>query len=203
MKERTCGTSAISAANRKESAMSRIPTPAAISDAPAASQPLLEAVKKQLGVVPNLFRLVANSPAALQGYLGLSGALGKGALPAATRERIALAVAEINGCDYCLSAHTYLGKNLAKLDEAEIAANRNGASNDPKADAAVRFAAKVARERGHVNDEDLRAVKLAGYDDAQVIEIVQHVALNTWTNYINTVAETDIDFPVVTAQKAA
>lgn len=203
MKERTCGTSAIPAANRKESAMSRIPTPAAISDAPAASQPLLEAVKKQLGVVPNLFRLVANSPAALQGYLGLSGALGKGALPAATRERIALAVAEINGCDYCLSAHTYLGKNLAKLDEAEIAANRNGASNDPKADAAVRFAAKVARERGHVNDEDLRAVKLAGYDDAQVIEIVQHVALNTWTNYINTVAETDIDFPLVTAQKAA
>ena len=203
MKERTCGTSAIPAANRKESAMSRIPTPAAISDAPAASQPLLEAVKKQLGVVPNLFRLVSNSPAALQGYLGLSGALGKGALPAATRERIALAVAEINGCDYCLSAHTYLGKNLAKLDEAEIAANRNGASNDPKADAAVRFAAKVARERGHVNDEDLRAVKLAGYDDAQVIEIVQHVALNTWTNYINTVAETDIDFPVVTAQKAA
>jgi uncharacterized peroxidase-related enzyme len=203
MKERTCGTSAIPAANRKESAMSRIPTPAAISDAPAASQPLLEAVKKQLGVVPNLFRLVANSPAALQGYLGLSGALGKGALPAATRERIALAVAEINGCDYCLSAHTYLGKNLAKLDEAEIAANRNGASNDPKADAAVRFAAKVARERGHVNDEDLRAVKLAGYDDAQVIEIVQHVTLNTWTNYINTVAETDIDFPVVTAQKAA
>jgi uncharacterized peroxidase-related enzyme len=203
MKERTCGTSAIPAANRKESAMSRIPTPAAISDAPAASQPLLEAVKKQLGVVPNLFRLVANSPAALQGYLGLSGALGKGALPAATRERIALAVAEINGCDYCLSAHTYLGKNLAKLDEAEIAANRKGASNDPKADAAVRFAAKVARERGHVNDEDLRAVKLAGYDDAQVIEIVQHVALNTWTNYINTVAETDIDFPVVTAQKAA
>src|SRR5262249_7655590 len=203
MKERTCGTSAIRSANRKESAMSRIPTPAAISDALAASQPLLEAVKKQLGVVPNLFRLVANSPAALQGYLGLSAALGEGALPAATRERIALAVAEINGCDYCLSAHTSLGKNLAKLDEAEIAANRNGASNDPKADAAVRLAAKVARERGHVNDEDLRAVKLAGYDDAQVIEIVQHVALNTWTNYINTVAETDIDFPVVTAQKAA
>ena len=183
--------------------MSRIPTPAAISDAPAASQPLLEAVEKQLGIVPNLFRLVANSPAALQGYLGLSGALGKGALPAATRERIALAVAEINGCNYCLSAHTYLGKNLAKLDDAEITANRNGASNDPKADAAVRFAAKVARERGHVSDDDVRAVKLAGYNDAQVIEIVLHVALNTWTNYINEVAKTDIDFPVVTARKAA
>ena len=183
--------------------MSRIPTPAAISDAPAASQPLLEAVEKQLGIVPNLFRLVANSPAVLQGYLGLSGALGKGALPAATRERIALAVAEINGCNYCLSAHTYLGKNLAKLDDAEITANRKGASNDSKADVAVRFAAKVARERGHVSDDDVRAVKLAGYNDAQVIEIVLHVALNTWTNYINEVAKTDIDFPVVTARKAA
>ncbi|HKH26972.1 MAG TPA: peroxidase-related enzyme [Sphingomicrobium sp.] len=183
--------------------MSRIPIPAALNDAPAASRPLLEAVKKQLGVAPNLFRLVANSPAALQGYLDLSAALGKGALPAATRERIALAVAEINGCDYCLSAHAYFGKNLAKLDDAEITANRSGASSDPKADAAVRFAAEVARERGHVSEDDVRAVKLAGYDDAQVIEIVLHVALNTWTNYINQVAKTDIDFPVVTARKAA
>ena len=183
--------------------MSRIPTPATIADAPAASRSLLEAVNKQLGVVPNLFRLVANSPAALEGYLGLSGALGKGALPAATRERIALAVAEINGCNYCLSAHTYLGKNLAKLDDAEITANRSGASNDPKADAAVRFAAKVARDRGRVTDDDVRAVKLAGYDDAQLIEIVQHVALNVWTNYINEVGQTEIDFPVVNARKAA
>lgn len=181
----------------------RIPTPATIDAAPAASQPLLEAVKKQLGVVPNLFRLVSTSPTALEGYLGLSGALAKGALPAQTRERIALAVAEINGCDYCLSAHSYLGKNLARLDDAEIAANRAGASNDPKADAAVRFAAKVARERGHVGEDDLRAVKLAGYSDAQVIEMVLHVALNTWTNYINEVAKTDIDFPVVSARKAA
>jgi uncharacterized peroxidase-related enzyme len=129
--------------------------------------------------------------------------LTKGKLPPQTRERIALAVAEINGCDYCLSAHTYLGRNLAKLDDAEITANRNGASNDPKADAAVRFAAKVARERGHVGDDDVRAVKLAGYDDAQVIEIVLHVALNSWTNYINEVAKTEIDFPVITARRAA
>ena len=98
--------------------MSRLAIPATIADAPAASQPLLEAVKKQLGVVPNLFRLVSNSPAALEGYVGLSGALAKGSLPAQTRERIALAVAETNGCDYCLSAHTYLAKNLAKLDNA-------------------------------------------------------------------------------------
>ena len=86
--------------------MSRIPTPPSIAAAPAASQPLLEAVNKQLGSVPNLFRLAANSPAALEGYLGMMGALAKGALPAATRERIALAVAEVNGCNYCLAAHT-------------------------------------------------------------------------------------------------
>ena len=183
--------------------MSRLHTPATIDAAPASARPLLEAVNKQIGSVPNLFRLVANSPAALEGYLGMNGALATGQLPAATRERIALAVAEINGCNYCLSAHTYLGKNLAKLDAAEIAANRSGASNDIKADAAVRFAAKVTQQRGKVSSEDVAAVKAAGYSEAQVIEIVQHVALNTWTNYINEVAGTEIDFPVVQARLAA
>lgn len=183
--------------------MSRIPTPATIEAAPAATQPLLEGVNKQLGMVPNMFRLIANSPAALESYLDLSGALNKGTLPAPTRERIALAVAEINGCTYCLSAHTYLSKNLARLDDAEIIANRSGASNDPRADAAVRFAVKVVNERGHVSEDDLNAVKAAGYDDAQVIEIVLHVALNTWTNYINEVAKTDVDFPLVSARKAS
>jgi uncharacterized peroxidase-related enzyme len=183
--------------------MSRISVPATIEAAPTSSQPFLHAVKAQLGVAPNLFRMVANSPAALEGYVGMFAALGKGQLPPPTRERIALAVAELNGCDYCLSAHTYLGRELAKLDDAEMTANRNGGSNDVKADAAVRFAARVVRSRGHVTDEDFRAVRAAGYDDAQIIEIVQHVALNTWTNYINTVAKTDIDFPVVTSRKAA
>ena len=183
--------------------MSRLHTPATIESAPAASQPMLEAVKKQLGVVPNLFRMVSNSPAALEGYLSLSGALGKGKLPAQTRERIALAVAQVNGCNYCLSAHSYLGKHVARLDDAEMSANRQGASNDPKADAAVRFAANVATSRGHVDADAVRAVRDAGYDDAQVIEIVLHVALNTWTNYINEVAQTEIDFPVVEARKAA
>jgi uncharacterized peroxidase-related enzyme len=186
-----------------EFTMSRITTPATIDAAPAASQGLLEAVKKQLGSTPNLFRLAAVSPAALEGYLGMSGALSEGALPAQTRERIALAVAEINRCDYCLSAHSYLGKNLAKLDDAEIAANRSGASNDAKADAAVRFAAKVATLRGHVSDADFAAVQAAGYTDAQIIEIVQHVALNSWTNYFNSVFRTEIDFPVVTARESA
>lgn len=182
--------------------MSRINTPDDIASAPAAAQPLLHAVEKQLGVVPNLFRVVANSPAALQGYLDLSGALGKGSLPAQTRERIALAVAEVNGCHYCLSAHTYLGRNLAKLDDAEMLANRRGTSHDAKADAAVRFAVKVATARGHVADGDVQALRAAGYDAGQIVEIVMHVALNTWTNYINEVAQTEIDFPVAQALAA-
>lgn len=183
--------------------MPRIPTPASIDASPAASQPLLHAVEAQLGSVPNLFRLVSISTAALEGYLSMSGALSKGALAAATRERIALAVAKVNGCGYCLAAHTYLGKAIAKLDEREIAANRDGGSHDAKADAAVRFAAQIARLRGHTDDADLLAVRAAGYSDEQIIEIVQHVALNTWTNYINEVAKTDIDFPEVTLRHAA
>ena len=183
--------------------MSRIPTPATIADAPAAAQPLLEAVKKQLGSAPNLFRITSNSPAALEGYLGLSGALGKGALNGATRERIALAVAQINGCGYCLAAHTYLGKNVAKLSDAEIAANRAGHSEDAKANAAVAFAVKVTQDRGAVSDADVAAVRAAGHSDAEIVEIVAHVALNTLTNYINEVFKTDIDFPVVPVKRAA
>ena len=182
--------------------MSRIPTPATIEDAPEAARPLLEGVKKQIGSAPNLFRLVANSPAALEGFLGLSGALAKGALPAATRERIALAVAEINGCGYCLAAHTYIGKNVARLDDGEIAANRAGTSNDAKADVAVRFAAKIAKDRGQVGAEDVDDVKAAGYSDAEIVEIVAHVALNTLTNYVNEVLDTEVDFPVVETKAA-
>ncbi|MEO8063559.1 MAG: carboxymuconolactone decarboxylase family protein [Pseudomonadota bacterium] len=183
--------------------MSRISKPASSADAPQAARPLLDAVKAQLGVTPNVFLVAANSPAALQGYVSMLGALAKGSLPHATHERIALAVAEANGCNYCLSAHTYLGKKVAKLDDAEMSANRAGKSNDPKADAAVRFARKVMDTRGHVSDADVRSVRDAGYDDGQLVEIVQHVALNTWTNYVNSVAQTEIDFPVVAARKVA
>ena len=186
----------------KGTAMPRLATPASIETSPEASRPLLDAVKKQLGVVPNLFRLVGNSPAGLEGFLGLMGALSKGQLEAATRERIALTVAEINRCDYCLSAHTYLGRNLAKLSDVEMAANRDGGSTDPKAAIAVRFAKEIVRTRGNVSDADVKAVKQAGYSDAQIIEIVLHVALNTLTNYVNVVAKTDIDFDVVTANAA-
>ena len=183
--------------------MSRIHTPASIESSPEASRPLLEAVGKMLGSVPNLFRVVGNSPAALEGYLGLQGALGKGRLDARTRERVALVVAETNGCDYCLAAHTFLGKNVAKLDDVEIARNRAGGSSDPKADAAVRFAARVVELRGHVTDEDVRAVRAAGHDDGQIVEIVLHVALNTLTNYVNEVAKTVVDFPAAQPRRAA
>jgi len=143
------------------------------------------------------------SPAALEGYLGLSGALGKGSLDARTRERIALAVAEFNGCGYCTSAHAFIGKNMAGLTDAEIAANRNGGSTDDRAAAAVRFAVKVVEARGQVSDADVASIRLAGYSDAEVVEIVLHVALNTLTNYVNQVAETTIDFPAVKARDAA
>jgi len=182
--------------------MNRISIPA-IEQTPAASLPLLDAVKKQLGMVPNLMKLVGNSPAALEGYLSLSNALGKGLLEPKTRERIALAIAEFNGCSYCLSAHTYLGKHVAKLDDTEMAANRDGNSSDPKAAAAVKFSTRVALERGHVSNADLAAVKAAGYSHAEIAEIVLHVALNTLTNYVNEVAQTEIDFPIVDLKIAA
>lgn len=181
--------------------MSRLAVPT-LEDAPSGSRPVLDAVKKSLGVVPNLFRLIANSPAAMNAYSGLSGPLTR-TLDVKTRERIALAVAQVNGCDYCLSAHTYLGLNLAKISAEEIALNRRGRSSDATADAAVGFAAKVASRRGHVSDADIAAVRAAGFGDAQIVEIVALVVENTFTNYVNEVAKTDIDFPVVLAAEAA
>lgn len=183
--------------------MSRFPIPSTIDQSPAGSQASLAAVGKSLGSVPNLFRAVGHSPAALKGYLGLGAALGSAALDAKTQERIALAVAEVNGCDYCLSAHTYLGRNVAGLDDAEITANRSGTSNDPRAAAAVRFAVEIVRARGHVGDDAIAAVRAAGYGEAEIIEIVLTVALNTFTNYVNEVAGTEIDFPRVTVRNAA
>ncbi|MGM4914683.1 carboxymuconolactone decarboxylase family protein [Rhizobium sp. 768_B6_N1_8] len=181
--------------------MSRIIIPAK-DDAPEATKPTLDAIQKTLGSVPNIFRLVANSPAALTAFTSFQNALSR-TLDVKTRERIALAVAEVNGCDYCLSAHTYLGLNLAKISPEEIALNRKGASADAKANAAVGFAAKIAEARGHVADADITAVRAAGFSDAQIVEIVALVAENTFTNYLNEVAKTDIDFPVASAANAA
>jgi uncharacterized peroxidase-related enzyme len=120
-----------------------------------------------------------------------------------TRERIALSVAQVNGCDYCLSAHSYLGLNLAKITPEEVALNRRGQSGEAKANAAVAFAAKIVRERGHVAAADLAAVRDAGYTDAEIVEIVAVTAENVFTNLLNVVAETDIDFPVVKASELA
>ncbi|WP_299618030.1 carboxymuconolactone decarboxylase family protein [uncultured Tateyamaria sp.] len=182
--------------------MSRIATPQTIADTPVQSQPLLETVEKSLGSVPNLFRLLATSPDALEGYLGLNGALSKGKLSAATRERIAIAIAQTNGCDYCNAAHTFLAKTFAKLDEAEVAANRAGASTDAKAHAAVSFAVKVATSKGRVSEQDISTVRAAGYSDAEIIEIIGLIALNVLTNYVNEVFQTDIDFPAINAAAA-
>jgi uncharacterized peroxidase-related enzyme len=182
--------------------MSRISIPT-VDQSVEASKPLLAAVQKQLGVVPNLMKVLGHSPAALEGYLSLSGALGKGKLSHPLRERLSMAIAELNGCDYCLSAHNYLGLNLAKLSQAELDGARNGHSEDAHAHAALAFALKVAQNRGHVSDADLAAVRLAGFDEASVLEIVVGVALDTLTNYVNTVAQTDVDFPVMQTKRAA
>jgi uncharacterized peroxidase-related enzyme len=181
--------------------MSRLVIPAR-DDVPEASKPILDAVHKQLGVVPNMFRLIAQSPAALQGFAANNGALTR-TLDLKTRERIALAVAQVNGCDYCLSAHSYIGLNLAKITAEEVALNRRGASSDVKANAAVSFAAKIVRERGHIDDADIKAVCDAGFTDGQIVEILAVTAENVFTNLLNIAADTDIDFPVVHAAEAA
>jgi uncharacterized peroxidase-related enzyme len=175
--------------------MQRIPA-LATAAAPAASQPLLEAVHKKLGMVPNLFKTFAHSPAVLQYYLAGSEALGGGTLPAALREQIALVTAGVNECDYCASAHTLMGKG-AGLNSAEMADNLRGRSSDAKTQAALNFAAAIVSERGRISDAQLNAVRAAGYGDAEVAEIVAHVAANIFTNYFNHIAGTVIDFPVV------
>jgi uncharacterized peroxidase-related enzyme len=175
--------------------LSRINVPTSIDTAPEAARPLLEAIKAKLGSVPNVFRLISNSPAALGGLRSLQGALDGGALDPHTRERIALAIANVNGGDYCNAAHTAIAKSL-ELDEREIEAARGGGSDNAKADAAVSFARKVAVQRGDVTDADLQRVRDAGYSDAELVEIVARVALSTFTNYVNEVFKTPIDFPV-------
>lgn len=178
-----------------------MPRISAITDANAnaAQQGLFSAVKAALGVTPNLMRTVGQSPAALEGYLSLNTALGKGILNVGLRERIALTVAQANGCDYCLSAHTYLATNVAKLSAEEIQAARSGESSIEKITAALVFARDIVEQRGRVSDESFSAIKSAGYLEAEIVEIVLNVSLNILTNYINNVAHTEIDFPVVRA----
>jgi uncharacterized peroxidase-related enzyme len=180
--------------------MSTINIPSADS-VPAASKPLLQAVHQQLGVVPNLMKLVGNSPAALEGYLSLNGALAKGKLDIKLRESIALTTAEYNGCDYCLSAHAYLGEHVAKLSASDIAGARDAAASDPRTRAALQFALRVAASRGRVTETEVAQLRGAGFGDGEIVEIVATVALNVLTNYVNNVAQTEIDFPRVNAQR--
>lgn len=157
---------------------------------------LLDAVKRHLGLVPNMTRAMANSPAVLDAYLQFSGALARGTLSPKVREQIALAVAEANGCNYCLAAHTAVGR-MVGLTAEQIRDGRRGGAVDAKANALVRFARQVVAARGRVTASDLAAVRAAGWDDGAVAEVVANVALHVFTNYFNLVADTDLDFPPV------
>ncbi|MDQ7013156.1 MAG: carboxymuconolactone decarboxylase family protein [Planctomycetota bacterium] len=163
---------------------------------------LLDVVKQKLGGTPNILTTMAHSPAALESYLSFSGALGNGTFPAGLREQIALAVAGASSCEYCAAAHTAIGKG-AGVPEEELALALDGQPTDPKAAAAVRFARTLVEKRGWVSDEDIEAFKAAGFDDGQVMEIVAVISLNIYTNLINHVAQTDIDFPKVAVPQQA
>lgn len=163
---------------------------------------LLDGVEKKLGFVPNLLRTMAHEPAVLETYLAVGDSLGRGRFDAKTREAIALATAGANACDYCASAHSAISQSL-KVDDAEISARLAGRSSDPKLAAALAFARQVVATRGRVDEADLAAVRAAGHDDGAVIEIVANVAANILTNYLNHVADTAIDFPVVEVEDLA
>jgi AhpD family alkylhydroperoxidase len=153
-------------------------------------------VERALGVAPNMMRAMANSPAVLDAYLAFSGALSKGRLPGRVQEQIALVAAVENDCGYCLAAHTVLGAK-AGVSEEDLVAGRSGRASDPRTEAALTFAKAVIATRGFVSDEDLAAVRAAGYGDGEIGEIVAAVALNTFTNYFNSVGQTTLDFPAV------
>jgi uncharacterized peroxidase-related enzyme len=157
---------------------------------------LLDAVVKKYGGAPNSFKTMAHSPAAFQGFSNLSGTLEGGVLPFETRYEIAIAVSELNGCPYCLSAFTAIGKGNGIKDET-LAMCRTAGSTDPKVDAMLKFAAAIVRERGAVTNEDFQWVKSAGCSDEEIQEIVANVALFTFANYMNLVIGTEVDFPLV------
>ncbi|MBL8384016.1 MAG: carboxymuconolactone decarboxylase family protein [Burkholderiales bacterium] len=163
---------------------------------------LLDAIAARLGMVPNFLKVFANSPAALRAFLGLHGIAGEGSLDAATRERIALALAQENGCEYCVSAHTAIGRR-AGLSVAEVASARAGSSSDARAAAAVRFALRLMDSRGEVTAAELLTVRNAGYTDADIVEIIVHVGMNFLTNMLGKASRVEIDFPKVDFRVAA
>lgn len=165
-----------------------------VDQAPDASRPLLEGVRKGLGFLPNTFATLAHAPSVLNGYLGLSQALAKGSLTARERETVALAASQVNGCDYCLAAHSAFAQK-AGHDEAAIQRARAGTL-----DAVATLARQVTERRGQLSDDELEAARGAGLSDAKVIEVIAQVALLTLTNYLNNVAQPEVDFPPVARQ---
>jgi uncharacterized peroxidase-related enzyme len=168
----------------------------------AEQKTLLDAIHAQLGSVPNFLKVFANSPVALRAFLGLHGVANAGTLDALTRERIALALAQQNGCEYCVSAHTAIGRNTG-LSAEEIAAARAGTSEDPQAAVAVKFARSLMENRGEVGALELAEVRSAGYSDSDIVEIITHVGLNFLTNVLGKASRVDIDFPKVSLNLAA
>jgi uncharacterized peroxidase-related enzyme len=160
------------------------------------SRELLGEIQAAFGATPNMFRAVAHSSAALQAMWSAFGALGRGSLPPALGERIAVAVAERNACHYCLAAHTALGRK-AGVSEAELHRAQHGRSDDPRIEAALRFALQLVKQRGSVDDASVQAVRQAGYSDEAIVEILAHVALNLFTNYVNVAFAVPVDFPRV------
>ena len=163
---------------------------------------LLSAVHAKLKVTPNMMRVMANSPAVLEAYLSFSGALSKGALPARLGEKLALEVGALNSCQYCVSAHTALGKMTGLADE-EIEAARMGRAYSEKEAAALKFAQELVTKRGRTTAADIEAVRSSGFSDGEIAEIIAHVALNIFTNYFNNAAEVEVDFPKVALRMSA
>ncbi|MDB5582350.1 MAG: alkylhydroperoxidase [Bradyrhizobium sp.] len=155
---------------------------------------MLDGVRQRLGFVPNVHKLLGMSPQALTGFLGLQHEMSK-TLDVKTRDAIALAVSEADGCDYCLAAHSYLAANYAKLTPEEIADARKGSSTDPKRNAAVRLAKALVESRGKVEDSDVVYCRTCGYNDREIIEMITLTVQYLLTNFINNAAETPIDFP--------
>lgn len=162
----------------------------------AEQKDLLDAIQTQLGMVPNFLKVFANSPVALRAFLGLHGVANDGSLDPQTRERIALALAQQNTCEYCLSAHTAIGAK-AGLNRAEIQANREGSSQDAKAAVAVKLAKSLAEHKGEISTAEILEARNAGYSDADIVEIITHVGMNMLTNILGKASRVEIDFPKV------
>lgn len=163
---------------------------------------LLDIVKTKFGRVPNMMSTMANAPTVLEGYLNFSAALSEGTLSAKIREQIALTVAEANSCEYCLSAHTAIGK-MVGLSEHEITTSRHAVDNDAKTDAILKLAHLIVHNRGEVGEKELEKARQTGVSSGEITEIIANVALNIFTNYFNHIARTEVDFPKISLSAKA